>query len=542
MSRQVATLSSTATLCGTTPASMIGGSDQHARLAAARAAGAHAFVAELPEGYHTPVGHGGVVLTASQRLRLVVAGMIAADPPVIVVDDPTAGLDRTGETAVLPGLESLLRGREVRVLRASPAVRAAITRARSAPQGTPPPPPILARLPEDPGLPSLSRLLDASEMAPLLGGLLGGQCVDVRVHSTRYKPGDNIVVEYGVLTPSGWSTAVAYAHAGSKLPRKLKNPGHRKLARRVADRVPAARPFVLLPEVSALVQWMPLDVRLPVLADDAQRLTARLAKKGILVSAAEPELLRYWPRRRAVLRFGPYVLKLYREPGDFDQAHRNLRASASLQQLRTPGYKGKLKGRQVTVQEWIPGGAPSLAPASSDPAGAILADLHGATSPALRTTTPEALLAKAASRADFVVHLLPVLRREVAALLDDLEAKAPHGGPLVTSHGNFHAGQLLADPVLGMAMIDFDRLCLASPAYDVSSFAAHVAFGRPGDRAVVSAAIDSLVAGYGARPVDLEWYLSIALLRRAAVPFRFQDEHWPDAVAELVDHARAVLP
>ena len=38
--------------------------------------------------------------------------------------------------------------------------------------------------------------------------------------------------------------------------------------------------------------------------------------------------------------------------------------------------------------------------------------------------------------------------------------------------------------------------------YDVSSFAAHVAFGRPGERAVVNAAIDSLVAGYGARPAD----------------------------------------
>lgn len=541
MTSQVATLSSAATLCGTTPASAIGGSDHHARLAAAQAAGAHAFVSELPEGYHTPVGHGGVVLTASQRLRLVVAGLIAADPRVIVVDDPTAGLDRTGEAALLPGLESLLRGREVRVVRASPAVRAAVARARSTPTGTPPCSLIPARLPEDRGLPSLSRLLDASEMAPLLGGLLEDHCVDVRVHSTRYKPGDNIVVEYGVLTPSGWSTAVAYARAGSKLSRKRKNQLNRRLARRVADRVPAVRPLARLPEVSALVQWMPLDLRLPVLADDAQRLTARLAKKGILVAGAEPELLRYWPRRRAVLRFGPYILKLYREPEDFDQAHQALRASASLQRLRTPAYQGKLKARQVTVQEWIPGDAPSLAPASSDQAGAILADLHSATPPAVRTTRPETLLSKATSRADFVVHLLPELRPEVGALLADLEANTPHGGPLVTSHGNFHAGQLLADPAMGLAMIDFDRLCLASPAYDVSSFAAHLAFGRPGDRAVVNAAIDSLVAGYGARPADLAWYLSICLLRRAAVPFRFQDDHWPDAVAELVDLARTVL-
>ena len=71
---------------------------------------------ELPEAYHTPVGPGGIVLTDSQRLRLAVARLLAEDPPAVVFEDPTAGLDAAGEAACLPGLAALARGRDVRVV------------------------------------------------------------------------------------------------------------------------------------------------------------------------------------------------------------------------------------------------------------------------------------------------------------------------------------------------------------------------------------------------------------------------------------------
>jgi hypothetical protein len=57
----------------------------------------------------------------------------------------------------------------------------------------------------------------------------------------------------------------------------------------------------------------------------------------------------------------------------------------------------------------------------------------------------------------------------------------------------------------------------------------------------VTATLDSLLAGYGRWPEALEWFLANSLLRRTAVPFRSQDEHWPDAVATLVASARQVL-
>lgn len=179
-------------------------------------------------------------------------------------------------------------------------------------------------------------------------------------------------------------------------------------------------------------------------------------------------------------------------------------------------------------------------PRSSEAAGVILAELHTDVALPLPATTADDVLNKSAVRADFVAALLPEMREELNSLLSELTVRAPSGLPRVTSHGNFHAGQLLADPE-GMTLIDMDRLCLAPAAYDLASFSAHVAFGRPGDLELVNATLDSLLEGYGARPPGLEWFVANCLLRRAPVPFRHQDEHWPEAVASLVGSARQAL-
>ncbi len=518
-----------------TPAEIIGAPDHASRLAAARAAGVHAFVNELPEGYHTPVAVGGIALTDSQRLRLAVARLLVDDPPTLVLDDPTAGLDAAGEAACLPGLAALARGREVQVVDASPAVRA-LLEPDTSPHVCPPLAP-----PDDRALPSLPRLLDPVAMAPLLGGLLTEEQVpDIRVESVRYKPGDNVVVQYAVHTGSEWHTAVAFARAGARLHRKRKQADNRKRARRSVDRTPARKPLSYVDEVTALVQWLPLDIRLKLLADRPARIAERLSKKGIPAEPTEPELLRYWPRRRAVVRYGPHVLKVYRDRVDFEDARTALRHAADLQRVSVPAYEGSLTARQTTVQQWVPGHALSLPPGSSEPAGELLGALHGDTHLPLPKASAKALLAKAVGRAEFVTRLLPELQFEVDALLADLRLSVPDL-PRVTSHGNFHAGQLLTGPS-GLVLLDVDRLCRAAAAYDLASYATHAVFGRPGDAQVLDATVDSLVRGYGARPPGLEWHLSTCLLRRAAVPFRFQDEHWPEAAARLVLLAREVLP
>lgn len=533
-----------------TPAEEIGAPDRRVLFAASHAAGAHAFIAELPEGYHTPIGDGGYVLTQSQRLRLSVARLLAADPGSVLLDDPTADLDGASEVAVLPGLEALFRGRQVKVRSASPAVHAALARAAAQVAGSHaglagvvhPSAPATAELRPDPALPGLHRLLDPHEMAPLLGATLDGAHVpDVRITSVRYKPGNNVVVQYSVATPGGWSTAVAFANGDSRLDAKPDRGRNRRLVKRVRGRTPSPEPLGYLPEVSAIVQWLPLDVRLPLLSEPGSRLARRLAECGLTSGADdEPELLRYWPRRRAVLRFGPHVIKVYRDAADFDTALRGLRASAGLGNVRSAPFEASIPTKLTTIQGLVPGHSPSMWPRSSEAAGVILAELHTDAVLPLPPTTADEILNKSAVRAAFVSELLPEMRGELNSLMTELRQGAPSGLPRVTCHGNFHAGQLLADPE-GMTLIDVDRLCSAPAAYDLASFAAHTAFGRRGDLELVYATLDSLLAGYGARPPGVEWFLANCLLRRSPVPFRHQDEHWPEAVASLVGSARKAL-
>lgn len=532
-----------------TPSTYLGGRDRARQVAAATAAGLHGFLGELPEGYDTPIGDGAVVLSPAQEVAFAVARLLVADPTAVTLDDPTAGLDPIAERAVLPGIEVLLRGREARVVSASPAVEELALRYSAAAESHEP-----ARAladgetmraccpPDDPALPGLPLLLDAHAMALLLARSAPDVMIrDVRVDSVRYKPGDNVVVRYSVGTDTGWTTVVGYAAHGAKLRRKTKEPANRKLAKRARESAATNHPLAFVPEASALVQWMPLDVRLPMLCDDRARLTERLARKGMEAPAgAELQLLRYWPRRRAVLRLGDHVLKIYRDPGDYAQAKEGLLASRNLQNVRTPAFQEVKNRHLTTIQEFVPGQAPMFRPLCSQPAGALLADLHAERGQPLAVTGAGELLAKSANRAVLVAALLPDLAGRLDGLLARLARLLPQDETFVVSHGNFHAGQMLATRD-GLVLLDLDRLCLAAPSYDLASFAAHVAFGRPGELELVRSTLDSLADGYGLRPRGLDWYLAGSLLRRAVVPFRYQDPHWPSAVTRLVDMAAEVL-
>jgi ATP-binding cassette subfamily B protein len=84
---------------------------QEAIEAAARAAQAHDFILELPQGYDTVVGERGITLSGGQRQRVAIARALLIDPRILVLDDATASVDATTETRIRAGLQEVMRDR-----------------------------------------------------------------------------------------------------------------------------------------------------------------------------------------------------------------------------------------------------------------------------------------------------------------------------------------------------------------------------------------------------------------------------------------------
>jgi ATP-binding cassette subfamily C protein CydD len=80
---------------------------------AARLANAHDFIRALPDGYGHAVGEGGARLSGGQVRRLALARAFLRDAPLLLLDEPTASLDRESEAAVLDALTRLAEGRTV---------------------------------------------------------------------------------------------------------------------------------------------------------------------------------------------------------------------------------------------------------------------------------------------------------------------------------------------------------------------------------------------------------------------------------------------
>jgi subfamily B ATP-binding cassette protein MsbA len=78
---------------------------------AAHLANAHEFIERLPEGYNTMIGERGATLSGGQRQRIAIARAIIRNSPILILDEPSTGLDAASEKLVLEGLAHLMEGK-----------------------------------------------------------------------------------------------------------------------------------------------------------------------------------------------------------------------------------------------------------------------------------------------------------------------------------------------------------------------------------------------------------------------------------------------
>ncbi|BAL24636.1 protein-1 exporter [Azoarcus sp. KH32C] len=92
------------------------GRPMEAVIRAAKSAGAHDFILELPEGYDTVVGEHGSTLSGGQRQRIAIARALITDPRILIFDEATSALDYESERVIQNNMRAICEGRTVLII------------------------------------------------------------------------------------------------------------------------------------------------------------------------------------------------------------------------------------------------------------------------------------------------------------------------------------------------------------------------------------------------------------------------------------------
>jgi subfamily B ATP-binding cassette protein MsbA len=85
-------------------------------ISAAKAARAHEFILAQPQGYDTPIGERGGLLSNGQRQRLAIARALLKDPPLLILDEATSSLDYESERLIQAALNDIMKDRTTLII------------------------------------------------------------------------------------------------------------------------------------------------------------------------------------------------------------------------------------------------------------------------------------------------------------------------------------------------------------------------------------------------------------------------------------------